>query len=111
MHFLFHIHTLHNVHLLAVATAKDVVKELEDQLKCLICLDTYITPKVLQCNHIYCQGCLRRLVDRNRHGQFNLTCPTCRQVTPIPAGGVKSLPPAFIINKLLEIMKKATDNS
>ena len=88
-----------------------MVKELEDQLKCLICLDTYTTPKILQCNHVYCQGCLRRLVDRNRQGQLNLTCPTCRQATPVPAGGVKGLPPAFMVNKLLEILQKAIEDT
>ena len=40
------------------------------------------------------------LVDR---GQAGLTCPACRQVTPVPDRGVAGLPPAFHINRLIEI--------
>ena len=38
-------------------------------------------------------------------GQLSLTCPTCRQVTPIPARGVAGLQSAFHINNLLDILE------
>ncbi len=87
------------------------LEKLEDQLKCSICLDTYIDPKQLQCHHVYCQRCLYRLVVRDQQGQLSLTCPNCRQVTPVPASGVADLQAAFRVNQLLEIVeehKKAT---
>ena len=80
--------------------AEEAIKKLEEQLNCSICLDTYTDPKLLQCFHVYCQQCLVPLVDR---GQAGLTCPACRQVTPVPELGVASLPPAFHINRLIEI--------
>ena len=83
--------------------AEQALKRLEEQLNCSICLDTYTDPKLLQCFHVYCQQCLVPLVDRDQQGQLGLTCPTCRQVTPIPDRGVAGLPPAFHINHLLEI--------
>ena len=92
----------------------DTVKKLEDQLNCPVCLDTYTDPKQLQCNHVYCQQCLGRLVVQNQQGQFILTCPNCRQVTPVPANGVAGLQAAFQVNHLLDILsehKKAKEGA
>ena len=83
--------------------AEEVLKKLEEGLNCSICLDTYTDPKLLQCFHTYCRKCLVPLADRNQQGQLGLTCPICRQVTPIPDRGVAGLQPAFHINHLLEI--------
>ena len=92
--------------------AEEVLKKLEEGLNCSICLDTYTDPKLLQCFHTYCRKCLVPLVDRNQQGQLGLTCPICRQVTPIPERGVAGLQPAFHINHLLEIQDsvKKLDN-
>ena len=83
--------------------AEQVLEKLEEQLNCSICLDTYTDPKLLQCFHVYCRQCLVPLVDRDQQGQLGLTCPICRQVTPIPGRGVAGLQSAFHINRLLEI--------
>ena len=84
---------------------KELEKQVEEQLSCSICLDTYTDPKQLQCFHVYCQQCLVPLVVRDQQGKLGLTCPTCRQVTPIPDGGVAGLQSvaSFQINRLLEI--------
>ena len=81
------------------------IQKLEEELNCSVCLDTYTNPKLLQCFHTYCQQCLVPLVDRDQQGQLGLTCPACRQVTPIPPSGVRGLQPAFHINRLLEIQE------
>ena len=86
--------------------AKKALKKLEEQLNCAICLDTYTDPKLLQCFHIYCRDCLVRLVVRDQQGQLSLTCPTCRQATPIPANGVTGLQSAFQVNHLLKILEE-----
>ena len=94
--------------------AEAALKKLKDQLNCPVCLDTYTDPKQLQCNHVYCQKCLGRLVVRNKQGQFILTCPNCRQVTPVPANGVAGLPAAFQISHFLDILsehKKAKEGA
>ena len=90
------------------------IKKLEEQLNCAICLETYKDPKLLQCFHIYCRQCLVKLVVRDQQGQLSLTCPTCRQATPIPANGVTGLQSAFQVNHLLEILeqyKKSKDTA
>ena len=92
----------------------EVLKKLEEGLNCSICLHAYTDPKLLQCFHTYCQKCLVPLVDRDQQGQLGLTCPICRQVTPIPDRGVAGLQPAFHINHLLEIkdsVKKLADQA
>ena len=85
--------------------AEEVLKKLEEQLNCSICLDTYTDPKLLQCFHVYCRQCLVPLGVRDQQGQLSLTCPACRKVTPIPDRGVAGLQSAFHINHLLEIYK------
>ena len=92
---------------------KKALKNLEDQLNCAICLDTYTEPKVLQCHHVYCRKCLVRLVVRDQQGQLILTCPKCRHDTHIPADdGIGDLQSAFEVNHFLEIIdeyKKSKD--
>ena len=86
--------------------AEQTLKKLEDQLNCSICLEMYTDPKQLCCNHIFCQKCLVKLVIRDQQGQLTLTCPNCRQVTPVPASGVRGLQSALQVNQLLEILKE-----
>ena len=90
---------------MAEGVLKKAEKKLEEHLNCPICLDTYTDPKQLQCNHVYCRQCLVPLVVRDQQGKLGLTCPACRQVTPIPDRGVAGLQPAFHINRLLEIQQ------
>ena len=91
--------------------AEKALKKVEDQLDCSVCLGTYTDPKMLQCLHVFCQKCLVKLVVRDQQGQLILTCPICRQDTPVPANGTAGLQSAFHITPLLEIaeeLKKAT---
>ena len=90
---------------MAEKVLKKAEKKLEEHLNCPICLDTYTDPKQLQCNHVYCRQCLVPLGVRDQQGKLGLTCPACRQVTPIPDRGVAGLQPAFHINRLLEIQQ------
>ena len=88
------------------AMAEKVLQEVEEELNCSICLDTYTDPKLLQCFHVYCRKCLAKLVVRDQQGQLIVSCPICRHDTPVPANGVTGLQPAFQINHLLEIVEK-----
>ena len=47
-----------------------------------------------------------RLVVQDQQGQLVLTCPTCRQVTTIPANGVTGLQSAFRVKELLEVLEE-----
>ena len=86
--------------------SEETIKKLEERLKCAICHDTYTDPKLLQCFHVFCGDCLVQLVVQDQQGQLSLTCPNCRQATPIPANGVTGLQSAFHFNDFLEIMEE-----
>ena len=90
--------------------AEEALVKLEQQLKCVICLDTYTDPKLLQCFHVYCRECLVKLVIQDELDELSLTCPICRQDTPVPASGVQGLQSAFQVNHLLEIMDEHKKN-
>ena len=50
--------------------------------------------------------CLKTLVTpQNQPAHSDITCPQCRHVTPIPNGGVASLPHAFHLRDLLDIIR------
>ena len=83
--------------------AEEAIRQLEEQLYCAICLDIYSDPKLLQCFHTYCRDCLVKLVVRDQQGELSLTCPTCRQATPVPGNGVTGLQSAFQTNEFLRI--------
>ena len=81
--------------------AESTIKRMKEQLQCSICLSIYSEPKQLQCNHIFCQKCLAKLVGGSL---WTITCPTCRQPTTIPTNGVAGLQSAFHIQSLLEVI-------
>ena len=80
--------------------AEKALQKIQDRVTCGICLEPYKQPRLLQCFHVYCEQCLQRLV--KREGQ-SLPCPQCRQVTPLPVGGVSKLQGAFYIHYLFEV--------
>ena len=94
------------------------VSTLNDQLTCSVCLERYKEPKTLPCHHSFCRVCLERVpalekvdVDEQHEAETAeqlvscIKCPNCRKSVPLPSGGVSELPPAFLINNLLEVQK------
>ncbi len=82
--------------------------KLEEQTTCSVCLSSYSDPKVLQCLHTYCRGCLESLLTKGLKEHVDrplqiIICPTCREVTPVPASGVAGLKTDFKIPSLIEL--------
>ena len=84
-----------------MAEYESVLKNLEEQLTCSVCLDELNNPKILPCHHYYCAECLKR-VGANRDG--TLSCPTCRKVCELPERGIDGLPAAFMVEGLKETL-------
>ena len=82
--------------------AEKALQKIQEQVTCGVCLEPYKQPRLLKCFHVYCEGCLQRLVRGGGEGQ-SLQCPQCRQDTPLPAGGVPGLQGAFYIHYLFDI--------
>ncbi|XP_071949923.1 tripartite motif-containing protein 2-like [Antedon mediterranea] len=79
-------------------------------LQCTLCLDRLTKPKVLPCQHTFCEDCLEQWVDRND----GLSCPVCRKDYPLPENGVSSLPDNFFINNIIDFIslkKECEDNA
>ena len=60
-----------------------------------------VNPRLLTCYHTFCEGCLRNLI----RGQ-KISCPTCRQETPVPQGDVTKLTKDFRLLQMKELMEK-----
>ena len=82
--------------------AEKALQKIQEQVTCGVCLEPYKQPRLLKCFHVYCEGCLQRLVRGGGEGQ-SLSCPQCRQDTPLPVGGVPELQGAFYIHYLFDI--------
>ena len=87
------------------AGGKGGLKDLQQEVMCPLCLDTFEDPRVLPCQHVYCKSCLDHLASRG--GNVSLACPECRKA-PDLADGVAGLPIAFQINRLKEVVAKMT---
>ncbi|XP_006859717.1 PREDICTED: E3 ubiquitin-protein ligase TRIM56 [Chrysochloris asiatica] len=70
-----------------------------DFLACKICLEQLQVPKTLPCLHTYCQACLAQLPEDG-----HLRCPECREVVPVPPGGVAVFKTNFFVNGLLDLV-------
>ena len=57
---------------------------------CKYCHDVYQDPRILSCLHSYCLHCINKI---HVQGTTSITCPSCYHPTPLPDGGVASLPP------------------
>lgn len=57
----------------------------EGNLTCSVCLEYYISPRLLPCLHIFCLSCLKQIVSDDD----SITCPQCRIQHKTPSGGVQ----------------------
>jgi tripartite motif-containing protein 2/3 len=71
-------------------------------ITCPICLDMYVDPRMLPCQHTFCKVCLERISE----DRWN-RCPQCRKSFRIPFnGGINSFDVNRIIVQLIETLPK-----
>lgn len=68
-------------------------------LKCPLCTQTFILPKVLDCFHTFCQSCLDK---KPLEGDGGIGCPTCKHVTCLGPGGSADLVPDYAVKRAIE---------
>lgn len=74
---------------------------IDELLRCAICLDRYNNPKLLPCQHTFCESpCLEGLV---RGLTRTLKCPECRAEHIVPYRGVSSYPNNLTIQNFLDL--------
>ncbi|XP_019642208.1 PREDICTED: tripartite motif-containing protein 3-like [Branchiostoma belcheri] len=72
--------------------------QIREELSCSICLELFTRPKVLPCQHTFCQDCLQDHAGRG--GTFQ--CPNCRRQVRLPPQGVAGLPDNHLVTSLCE---------
>lgn len=77
---------------------------MEEAAGCAVCFELFKEeegrlPRLLHCGHSFCENCLAKLNEKKQGG--GVECPKCRQITPLPQGGVKSFPRNFDLLDLL----------
>ncbi|XP_078658161.1 uncharacterized protein LOC144903651 [Branchiostoma floridae x Branchiostoma belcheri] len=80
------------------AASSSLGTQFHEELSCSICLELFTRPKVLPCQHTFCQDCLQDHAGRG--GTFQ--CPNCRLQVRLPPQGVAGLPDNHLIASLCE---------
>ncbi|XP_041969622.1 brain tumor protein isoform X1 [Aricia agestis] len=65
---------------------------------CALCRETFSDPKVLNCFHTFCRGCL----EREQTHPDKVTCVTCRVDSQLPAAGIPGLLTNLVIAAAVE---------
>jgi len=79
-----------------------VAKLLEEEVNCPLCMDIFSDPKKLPCDHCFCLKCLQKLVLRSQE-EGSLSCPVCRNTTPLEVSDASQFPTAHQVNRLKDI--------
>lgn len=78
---------------------------LQKQVTCSICLDTYTEPKTISCLHTFCCKCLERHATvSQKQGKYR--CPECQAKIELPEGNrFDRLPTSFFHLSLLDVFE------
>ncbi|XP_053405666.1 uncharacterized protein LOC123566630 isoform X2 [Mercenaria mercenaria] len=69
----------------------------ERQIECPICMDRFDTPRLLPCQHTFCEACLNRIMNGS-----TVRCPECREIHRVLHDNVSSFPRNVTIERLLD---------
>ena len=82
------------------AEVTDLLRRLQEQIQCPICLEKFVDPRSLPCQHVFCRSCLDQVYNEEKD---EVKCPTCRAVTSMSRKGSSSLPKAIHTNSLVDL--------
>ena len=93
-------------------TRDQLVKKIEEELTCAICLSKFTEPKVLPCLHTYCKECIEGLVAKSPK-TTTVVCPQCRVEHSLPEGGAGKLLTSFSFTNMIKVLEvhKADESS
>ena len=81
-----------------------LLDNLNEDLSCKICYETFKEPKQLPCLHSFCVACLNRLAE-TRVVNGKIQCSLCQREIDVPESGTfENFPSSFYINSLLDVL-------
>eukprot|EP00058_Branchiostoma_floridae_P013661 XP_002599149.1 hypothetical protein BRAFLDRAFT_81816 [Branchiostoma floridae] len=80
------------------AASSTLGEQIREELSCSICLELFTRPKLLPCQHTFCQDCLQELTG----GEGTFQCQNCRLQVELPSEGVTGLPDSCIMANMCE---------
>ena len=84
-------------------------EQVQQLLRCAICLDRFRHPKLLPCQHTFCESpCLEGLIDRYTR---RVRCPECRLEHRVPLNGTAGFPNNLTIISFLDLPHQSTSSS
>ncbi len=84
--------------------AGKMLETLEDEVKCPLCLDVFSSPRMLPCQHVFCEPCLQAVVVRGSKAFFK--CPVCQKHIPLDGFSADQFPPAIQTNRFIDVYQK-----
>lgn len=87
---------------------EELKQQIEDNIRCPLCLDNFDDPRILPCSHTFCLKCLKQLAASN-HGKFK--CPLRDSANEIAANKIDALPINRIVRGIVDLVKQNTSKS
>ncbi|XP_038062772.1 E3 ubiquitin-protein ligase TRIM56-like [Patiria miniata] len=78
------------------------LKKISPHLECDICQEKYKRPKVLDCQHSFCETCLEKYYTSRYAGQPKIPCPVCRREMVLPETRIQGLKANFHLMGIVE---------
>jgi tripartite motif-containing protein 2/3 len=80
----------------------ELKEQVEEVIRCPICLENFSDPRMLPCAHTFCLKCIKAAAASN-HGQFQ--CPL-RDGTRVASKNTDSLPVNFVVRDIVDVVSK-----
>lgn len=85
-----------------------IEEEWNSEVICRMCNNQYVSPRLLNCLHVFCECCLNNALNTGGGGdvavrQGVITCVQCLQETKVGPEGVPGLPLDFLSNNALDL--------
>ncbi|XP_038062370.1 E3 ubiquitin-protein ligase TRIM56-like [Patiria miniata] len=78
------------------------LEKISNHLECDICQEKYKRPKVLDCQHSFCETCLEKYYTTRYAGQPKIPCPVCRREMILPETCIQGLKTNFHLMGIVE---------
>ena len=81
-----------------------MLRRLEAEVSCPLCLEVFTDPRRLPCDHVYCRECLRGMAVRSTTG--SICCPECRKDAIVPNYNIANFPASLAIVRLVDMYRE-----